>query len=138
MAVPHHKEEESLLTRSYHRFLQAFKKPPSRTTWLVLVVLVLIAVLVGAWFWFTASASATSSDLWLKKMETPPTPADLEKFGNSQKDSVQGHFALAEAARLLMRSTDQLASSDPSQTKQAQDNVKEAAALYEKLAPECG
>ena len=48
----------------------------------MLVVVVLIAVLVGSWFWFTSSAGAANSEQWLKKLQTPRTTTDLERFGN--------------------------------------------------------
>ena len=129
MTVPHHKEDDSLIGEWWKGFLKAAKQPPSRTTWLVLVVIVLIVVLVGSWFWFTTSAGAASSDLWLKKLQTPLTTADLERFGNdpSHKGSVQARFALAEAARLYMRSIDRLESINSEEVNQARTDVGKAA-----------
>jgi hypothetical protein len=138
MKATHPKEEKSLLTRSFHRFLQAVKKPPSRTTWLVLVVLVLVAVLVGSWFWFIYNGNAASSELWREYAETPRTPSDLERFGNdpTHKGSVQARYALADAAGLLMRSTEKLG--DLTQADQARADVTKARDIYEGLMRDSG
>ena len=141
MTVEHRKEEENLLTRSYKRFVQAVKKPPSRATWLTLIVLALLAVLVGSWFWFTSSAGAANSELWLKQYETPTTTADLERFADdpNQQGAVQGRFARAEAARQLMQSVSLLGAGNVApQIDQARAGLEKARDAYEKLVRESG
>ncbi len=140
MAVPHHKEEESPIARSFKSFVAAVKKPPSRGTWLLLVVGLLVAVLVGSWFWFTSSAGAASSERWLKKWQTPETVDALERFAEdpNEKGSLEARFALLQAAELRMQQINQIGSSDPSQDEEARKNVETARAAYEKLVLESG
>ena len=134
----HHKDEDNLLTQSYKSILQAVKKPPSRTTWLVLVAVLLAAALVGSWFWFTSSATASSSAVWLQKMETPRTAADLEKFAQNSdhQGTVAGRFALAEAARRQMQAVANLG--DVTQRANALADIGKARDTYEKLVKESG
>ena len=133
----HHKEDESLLAEWWKGFLKAVQTPPSRSTWLILVVVLLGAALVGSWFWFTSSANATNSELWVKKYETPPTTADLERFAEdpNQQGSVQARFALAEAARRQMRAVADLGSISRAQ---AGPQIQKARDAYEKLVRESG
>ncbi len=136
-AALHHKDEESLLARWYKDFLTAVKQPPSKSTWLLLVVVLLAAVLIGSWFWFTSSSNASSSELWLKKFQTPPTPADLEKFAEdpSQKASVQARFALVESARRRMAAVADLGSDARAK---AAPEITKAKDIYEELVRDSG
>ncbi len=133
----HHKEDDSLIAEWWKSVLKTVKTPPSRATWLVLIVVLLVAALVGSWFWFTASASATNSELWLKKYETPPTTADLERFAQdpNQQGSVQAHYALAETARMQMQAVVNLGSVGRTQ---AGPQIQKARDAYEKLVRESG
>jgi hypothetical protein len=139
MTVEHHHKDEPLITKWGKEFLAAVKTPPSRTTWIVLIVIVLAAVLVGSWFYFTSAATASSSGLWLKKNQTPPVAAELDRFAQdpSNQGSVQARFAQAEAAGLRMRNAVALLGSLTDRQAAVADIVK-ARDAFDKLARESG
>lgn len=135
----HHKGDETLIAKWLKDFKQAAKTPPSRTTWLVLIALVLAAVLAGSWYYFTSTATASSSGLWLKKYETPPVAANLDRLAQdpAAQGSVQARFAQAEAAGLRMRKAVALLGSATDRDNAVKEIVQ-ARDAYQKLILESG
>ena len=136
MTVQHHKEDETLITRSMKSVADVVKTPPSRTTWLVVVGVLLIGVLIGAWFFLSWSATSASSALWIKLDQT--SDDDLVKFAHNSNNEhkVQARFALVKSARLEMQNVANLGAN--TYRKDAVQKIEDARTIYQKLVEESG
>jgi tetratricopeptide (TPR) repeat protein len=135
MKAEHRKElmTNSLATK-LGQAVQNMKEGPSRGTILFLVVAGLALALVLAWRYFSTSSKESDSARWLK-WDGLYSPEQLKNFADDKdvQGHVQGHLArMEEARRNLLDGLRDLGSAGTIR-KQALENIKKAADLYDKL-----
>jgi tetratricopeptide (TPR) repeat protein len=138
MKAEHRKElMTNTLANRLGEAVSSMKEGPSRGTLFVLGVVGLIVILALVWRYLAASGEEADSARWLK-WDSVATPEQLKAFVENKEveGQAQGRLArLEEARRSLYEGLRQLG--NPGTRKKAQEELKHAVGLYEKLAEEC-
>ncbi|HEY7426789.1 MAG TPA: hypothetical protein VH682_21310 [Gemmataceae bacterium] len=137
MKAEHRKElMTNTLANRLGEAIQGIKEGPSRGTILILGAIGLILLLVFIWRYFATSAEESDSARWLK-WDSLTSPEQLKSFADNKEvqGHVQGRLArLAEARRALYDGLRNLG--DHGFRAKAQEDIRKAAELYDKLADE--
>lgn len=148
MKAEHRKElQTNALADSVGRLIQNAKAGPSRNGLVVGGAIVLLVALVLGWFYYARTNRARLSELWLKVEESDRAlvnAEDLTRVETAIKDlhklssdhpgtSASRVLKFQEARALLRMGLERLYSEHD--RKAAIENLKQAAALYEELAP---
>jgi hypothetical protein len=137
MKAEHRKElMTNTLANRLGEAIQGMKEGPSRGTMLFLGAIGLILLLVLVWRFFATSAEESDSARWLR-WDNLASPEQLKSFADNKE--IQGHMQgrlarLEEARRALYDGLRDLG--DPAVRAKAQENIRRAAELYDKLADE--
>jgi tetratricopeptide (TPR) repeat protein len=138
MKAEHRKElMTNTLANRLGEAVTSMKEGPSRGVLFVLAAVGLIVILALVWRYMAASGEEADSSRWLK-WDSVATPEQLKAFVENKdvEDQAQGRLArLEEARRGLHEGLRQLGNTGT--RKKAQEELKHAAGLYEKLAEEC-
>jgi tetratricopeptide (TPR) repeat protein len=139
MKAEHRKE---LMTNTLaHRLgdaVQSIKEGPSRGTIVVLSAIGLIVIGILAWRYFSNLSEEKDSARWLR-WDSLTTPEQLDAFvkSNDVQGHVQGQVGRIEEARRALHDGLRKLGSPPAR-KEAIDDLKHAADLYDDLVAQCG
>ena len=138
MKAEHRKElMTNTLVNRLGEAVHGMKDGPSRGTLFVLAGVALLIILALIWRYLATSGEEADSARWLK-WDSVTTPEQLKAFVENDKDvegQPQSRLArLEEARRGLYEGLRQLGNAGT--RKKAQEDLKRAAGLYEKLAEE--
>jgi hypothetical protein len=139
MKAEHHKESPAHAVRQrVGRLLSDFKARPSTSSIVFWVALLLVVGLVVGWMVIRRQEKERSSATWLKYDEST-TVEDLERLARDHPGTTAALAARFEQARLQLRQgLDKYAAGEEKERTEAQENLKQAAKLYEDLAREAG
>lgn len=106
----------------------------SRSLYLFLGLLVLIVAGILGWRWYASSEAAAESALWLR-LDNAADPGDLEAILLENPDSMQGHLAKHQWARMLLGpdGVEQLGTTDSDRRQSAIENIGLAREKFQEL-----
>jgi tetratricopeptide (TPR) repeat protein len=136
MKAEHRKElQTNALADHLGKWLQTLKTGPKPTAVVVAVFIVLVIGLIFAWGWYATKSSEERAQLWLS-FDNAASLGDLEMLSEKHQGTEVALLSQFQEARIKLREglKDLYASLADSRTK-AQEKVKEAGDLYERLIP---